>query len=308
MLRTGFNSAQQHEEQRAANFQGGKFIPYTRLRDDGDMMRFRMVTDSDAEFGQQSGAPHVIVQGDFHRHQKSSSKGRMFWTSTLCTLQPDEKTGELKGECVLCADENRRSTLFMAWVWVYAYYHRAQNPEFNANDPKTADKKWPLVQVGNMKVYREDVNGFVMWQDGFYMWEQLSGKQSRFGTLCDRDYLVIRKGTRGQQKVIRTLEALEVTPLPSEDLMAQAAVLPALEKIATGEVDKMTGEGDAPAPTEVEVPLNEEETAEIEVPIPGFGPPPAESAAPATATDPFDELPDPDPIEGEEPVVDDFPF
>ncbi len=215
---------------------GGKFIPHVRLSDDGDKVRFRVVT-SLGQWGVEpeqidmeapnAGLTDTIVVGEFHRKMELSKNGKPFARFVPCDF--DIEAGNVTGSCDLCTQEIGRSTQFMMWVYVYSYFHRAPNPD-------TATNPWPLVQFGNLKLYKQEVNDFAIWQDGFYMKQKVEGKAAQYGTLADRDYIVTRHGVRGTNQVTRDLEAIKAAPIPM-DVIAKAKDLPLLEKVALGEVE-----------------------------------------------------------------------
>ena len=230
---TGFGNMERRQEAQSSGM-GGDFIQYMRLRDDGDTVRFRMVSSHEQHLVEQTGIDSVFVSAAFHRHQAISKAGRTYFTSTLCNKEEDEE-GNLHGECSLCDEEIPRSLQFMTWVWVYHIDHRRQNDDLN--------NPWQVGQVGNMTVYRENVNKFMIWQDGYYSSQALGTRVSRYGTLTDRDYERTRYGVRGAQgKISYELEGLDAAPIDSE-IVRNAQALPSLMDVATGKVRTMDGRG-----------------------------------------------------------------
>ena len=219
---------------------GGDYIEYVKLRDDGDMVLFRPVTDSDPEFAEKSGAHHVFIKGEFHSVPGTSSRGVDFWKDVLCGSRFDEAKDDWVGECDLCKKEIRRRTQFYAWVYVYANYFRAQDPRYIPGDSNTDKFKRKQVRRGQDIFYKQDVNKYCIWQDGYFMLELLKGKIGQFGTLCDRDYIVIRHGVRKNQNTQRELEAQERSPM-SPEIMEGSAELPSLYDVALGKTRKYGG-------------------------------------------------------------------
>lgn len=119
----------------------------------------------------------------------------------------------------------------MAWVYLYAIYHTRPD----------AEGKWQGVTLGAAaKRYKEEVNEFVVWQDGFYMARKMLGKIEEYGTLMDRDYVITRYGAKGTQKITRELDAATVSDIEQE-FLAQVAELPDLEDIGSGRIETLGG-------------------------------------------------------------------
>jgi hypothetical protein len=194
-----------------------------------------MVTEDTESNALLAKVPHVIVEGDFHRVPITTRRGKNIFKDVLCQMTLDEATQQWVGACEHCTAAVNRRTQFLAWVYVYAFYHRSQNSWFKPEDATTHKNKWPLVKLGNTPMYKEEVNQYCIWQDGFFMRELLKGKAERFGRITDRDYLVTRHGVRGSQQTQRVLEDLQEAPL-SDELRDKCKELPDLGDIAEGKV------------------------------------------------------------------------
>ena len=233
-VRTGFGKLEESQARDDAAFKG-KYIPYLRLRDDGDSVKLRVVSEYGEEEAQARGVYSVMVSASFHRTKLRGRTGSEIWATVICALDEDED-GELSGQCDLCDVDNKFTKNFMLWVWVYAKYHRAQS-----TDPKV---EWKRGTLGKQAVYAEPMNRFMVWQDGYFMKEQIKGRIERYGSLTDRDYLITRHGIRNTTKVTRDLESWgDESKIPPEVLEASRN-LPALSGIATGEITNMDGSGE----------------------------------------------------------------
>ena len=233
-MRTGFGAHQQAQGRADADFQRGGFIPYLRLKDDGDIAKIRVVSEHEEDAAKEAGVHSTMRSAAFHNVEERSQQGKAWFHDVLCTLEEDEDTSELSGGCTLCAMENRRTQKFMAWVWVYGIYHRAQSP-----DPKV---RWEQGNLGRQLVYKEPMDKFMVWQDGYFMSQLLEGRLARYGRLTDRDYLITRHGMKNTRKVTRDLDAMEPSVIPP-DILDLSKNLPDLMAIASGEVTSMDGAG-----------------------------------------------------------------
>lgn len=229
---SGFGGLRTKQEEESAKRLSGDFIQYMRLADDGDIVRFRIVSEHEEERCAESGLPSYLISAMFHRHKALSSKGREYFTATLCGMEEDE-AGELYGECRLCDEEVARSLQFMVWAWVYAVFHKKQNADVK--------NQWARGKLGEMVMYKEPINKFMVWQDGFFSSQMLEGRIQRYGTLTDRDYERTRRGARGQTQVKYELDSLDPTEL-SPEVRRQLPGLPDLMDIATGKVRTMSGD------------------------------------------------------------------
>ena len=241
----GFDeNARASEAESKKRLSGGDFIPYFFLRDDGDIARMRIVSSHTAAAMQEEELASHLIGGFFHRVGQSTQSGKTFYASLLCPKDMDEE-GNLSGECEYCDQEKpvRRSHNFLVWAWVYYVLHHVQNPD--------SQKPWPLVQVGAMQMFREDLNKFMVWQDGFYAKQQLETKAQRLGTITDRDYERIRHGGKQAATLRFDLEHLDPSVM-EEHIRREARELPSLVDIATREIRTMDGrnpEGEKAAAT-----------------------------------------------------------
>ena len=258
VVRTGSDRLRQYQEQKDANFRKGKFIPYVSLIDDGDRAVFRCVSDHSEEAATRSGAPSVLTFGDFHRKQFVSARGKMFFKEVICGYEWDEGDETYVGECGQCDDDVPKRTKFMIWVWVYSYYHRNQNTDIK--------NPWEPVMINKEKVYKQKVNAFQVWQDGYYMEQLLDVMIDSYDTLLDRDYMVRRHGVRKSNKVTRSLVDVKegdiaeiMDPESGACILTLAMDLPSLVDIATGEVETMDGHESKSEYVEVELDFPEED-------------------------------------------------
>ena len=228
---TGFASLRTEHDRLSAQRINGGFIPYMRLRDDNDIVRFRILSAHEESYEAITGIPSTMLYGYFHRYSQTSATGKQYFTSTICGKEEDEN-GNLIGECPLCDQDIRRSLQFMVWVYVYSIYHERQNTDSN--------NLWPRGEIGAMVVYEEKVNKYMIWQDGFFSFQALGGKLQRYETLNDRDYERIRHGVRGTQAVRYDLESLDPNPM-NPAIIQGAQNLPKLIDVALGKTRTMDG-------------------------------------------------------------------
>ncbi len=219
----------------------GQFIPKMTLREDQDRVRFRVVSSMDQwgvqegqfdSHAQKMGLPDTLVWGEFHRELMTSKTGKQWAKFHPCSMEQDADTNEAVGDCGFCKNEVRRTSQFMMWVYVYAYYHLKPSTD--------SSKPWELVKFGNINLYKEVVDDYQLWQDGFYMMQKILGKCTQYGTMSDRDYLITRLGKRGDQKVTRELEPIKPSAINSDTVLG-AAHLPSLLDVAMGKVETMDG-------------------------------------------------------------------
>jgi hypothetical protein len=220
---------------------GGDFIRYVSLKNDGDMVLFRLVTESDAQYGTQSGVPHLFIQGEFHRATGQTKTGKTFYRDELCGMSFDEGANQWVGECKFCSDpENRARTQFFAWAYVYAFYHKQQDTRYIPGDSSTEKFKRKQVRRGTEAYFKEDVNQYCIWQDGYFMLQLVQGKVARFGVLCDRDYMVTRHGVARSSSTRRVLDDMAPTPM-AQEIRDGASALPTLASVASNEVRTLGG-------------------------------------------------------------------
>jgi len=239
-VKRGSDRLQKYQETKDRLFKSGSFIPYVILRGDGDTAVFRCVSDHDEESADKNGTPHVLTFADFHNVQMRSVKGKPFFKDVMCLSEFNEDTDQWEGECEKCVDGDRSSIKFLLWVWVKYYAHRRQN-----TDPKNA---WEKVTVGKTIEFREHVNKFQVWKDGYYMEQELFDQIREVGTLMDRDFKVIRHGEANSTTVRRGLKpsanASDIDKIVDADgvtVLSLAADLPDLGDIASGKIETMDG-------------------------------------------------------------------
>ena len=232
---SGFNAFEkrlERESERRKSESG--FIPYLRLADDGDMIRFRIVSEHESEKASQIGAGSHLISAVFHRHSAMSSKGQPYYTNTMCSMEETED-GELVGQCSLCDSEIARATQFLVWAWAYEGYHIRQNSDVN--------NPWKMGKMGEMPVYVEPMNKFMVWQDGFYSSQSLKGRLQIYGSITDRDYIRTRRGVRKSQQVRYELDGLDPTPM-SPEIFERSKSLPDLMGVADGTIKNLGGESE----------------------------------------------------------------
>ena len=252
--RRGFGSAKAQYDSNTARMGQGKFIRNLYLKGDTDMARFSVVTsmgqwgfedDQVDKYAADKGAVHELLNGEFHRYPKLSPKNKQFYVSRLCTSDEDEDGG-LTGDCDKCHEDPpmSRSTQFMMWVYLHAIYHRDRTGD--------GSDKWQGAKVGQITYYREDVNSFVLWQDGFYSSRRVQDKLEAHGTLMAREWVLKRFGAKGSGNV-----SYDLVPAGKErdidpDMLEQANGLPDLEDVAIGAVETLDGSAVASSSTSSE--------------------------------------------------------
>ena len=227
---TGHSGLKDRQE-RDSRDRMGEFIPFLRLSEDGDSVKFRIVSSHEPDLCDNTGIPSFMISATFHRHEALSSNGRRYFTTTLCSLD-EEEDGTLTGHCNLCDEDVRRSLQFMVWVYVYHIDHSRQN-----DDPQD---KWEEVSIGSYRVYREKIEKFMIWQDGFFSAQALEGRIMRYQSITDRDYERIRHGGRGNPQVRYELEGGDTSPIPNF-MVEQSQDLPDLIAVAEKRVTTMNG-------------------------------------------------------------------
>lgn len=270
VIKSGFKNLQDKQEQQSAQRLQGDFIPYLRLGDDGDIARFRVISEHETERCAETGTLSYLISAMFHRHEARSTGGKKYFTTTLCALEEDED-GMVSGQCQLCDEEVSRTLQFLVWTYAYSMFHRQQGGDVKS--------PWKRVKVGEMTMYEEVLNKFMVWQDGFFSYQSLEGRIARYGNMTDRDYERTRRGARGSQQVKYELDALDPSPIDPQ-ILEDAKKLPSLEDVASGAVRTMGGgtgeegvkkasseEAAAPAKGYREVPLGTTSDEEDDLPF-----------------------------------------
>lgn len=267
---TGFTDMKRRSDQRSANRGSGDFIRTISLKDDQDSVMFRLVTESDIQYAEQSNVPHMFIQGEFHREQGQTKSKKTFYRDVLCKTTFNDDTNQWEGECDFCADpDNRARTQFFAWAYVYAFYYKRQDERYIPGDDSTEKFKRNRVRRGTEVLYKEDVNQYCIWQDGWFMLQLIQGKVQRFGVLCDRDYMVTRHGIRRAPSTQRVLDDMAPSPM-SDEIREGASELPSLPDVASNKVRTMGGKPAADTANE-EVDLDEDIPEDVlGAPVDGF--------------------------------------
>ena len=279
---TGMAGMKAQQERNDANFsrKNSDFIPYLRLKDDGEIAIMRIVSEHEPEVAERMGVHSSLVHAAFHNVLVYSMKGNPYRTDRVCTLEENED-GELVGECSSCDGDINRQEKFLLWVYVKQIFHKTQNP--NPKEPYTA------VQGG----YSETVEDYRLWMDGFYMTQTLNLRINSYGVLTDRDYQLTRSGIKGSQKVTKDLSALKESPM-GEKILEGSRNLPDLGLIADGVITSMDGSGP-------DTPREGDTGQHQEVDLPSFG-----GGTAASKGDGFDASPFPSEVITDD--VDDLPF
>ena len=122
---------------------------------------------------------------DFWRHavQSQSNEGATRWTYSLCGKSIEQY-------CDVCSSGQRAQHRFALWAYVYHILHSEKN-----NDSWTEVK----TKAGIEPQYKEEVNGFRMFSQGFgqrdYLWNQVVDIYEENGNLNDKVVRVRRRGS-----------------------------------------------------------------------------------------------------------------
>tara|TARA_B100000949_G_scaffold228979_1_gene237280 strand:+ start:1082 stop:1852 length:771 start_codon:yes stop_codon:yes gene_type:complete len=189
----GIGKITQRRKDTVSNFTGGREV---FLRD-GDQVLMSIVPTGD------DGDERLT---DFWRHavQSQSSDGATRWTYSLCGKSVDNY-------CDVCASGQRSQHRFALWVYVYHILHSEKN-----NDSWTEIKS----KAGSDSQYKEDVNGFRMFSQGFgqrdYLWNQVVDIYEENGNLNDKVVRVRRRGS-GMQDTNYSIQVTNTaTEIPDE--------------------------------------------------------------------------------------------
>ena len=230
-VQSGFKSLQDSAERDSAKRLGGGFIQYLRLVDDGDIARFRIVTSHNEDKAKEEGMHSHLIHDLFHRVEMMSQSGKKYIKPVLCGLE-DDGAGNMSGECMPCEAGVPVIRQYLIWTYVYDIYHRRPGDG------------WIEDKLGEMKVFREPVNRFMIWQDGYF--PPLESVIERNGTLTDRMFERERHGARNYQQTRYTLLPKEVIPIEADVLEASVS-LPDLELVANDVVRTMSPPADVTA-------------------------------------------------------------
>lgn len=143
---------------------------------DGDTALIRFVDDSE------------MVQTKIHEYEEMTPGGKKY-RKAYCVK-------DLKGtECKWDAIANVPKGVYVFLVYVYNIIHKTQNPKLNTDD-KAA--KWEPVKVGTQTLYKENVEAIRIYRMKFgkdgYLKTAILNLSEEYGTLCDRDYKIVRTG------------------------------------------------------------------------------------------------------------------
>jgi len=142
----------------------GTFVPKLFLKD-GESAKVRFITDFET----------AVVSGDFHSMPQVSKTGRRWWKMFACTKD--------SGACEHCDAGNSPGFRFGMWLWVHYVLHTQQK-----------DDGWEAVVVGQTTLFKEEVDGPMLFSQGWRVSCTLTAYFDKRGTLSDRDYDVSRKG------------------------------------------------------------------------------------------------------------------
>jgi len=168
----GIGKITQRRKDTVSNFTGGREV---FLRD-GDQVLLSIIPTGD------DGDERLT---DFWRHavQSQNADGATRWTYSLCGKSVDKY-------CDVCASGQRAQHRFAFWVYVYHILHSEKNQD-----------SWTEVKskAGSDTQYKEDVNGFRMFSQGFgqrdYLWNQVVDIYEENGNLNDKIIRVRRRGS-----------------------------------------------------------------------------------------------------------------
>ena len=183
------------------------FVPEVRLSEDEDCVILRFLNDDP-------------VDVDLHQVQEPGDRAPRF-------IYCKKGDGE---DCDLCLKEVGTYTRkFMFWVYVDYILHS-----------KPDGDKWPAVQnKAGKTMYKEEVNAIRLFNFKFgksqQFWRDVKDFYDDYGTWMDREYMIRRRGARGDQNLTYKIIALEKSPMPNE-ISAIIGKLPSLEAVAKGVV------------------------------------------------------------------------
>jgi|TARA_R110000824_G_scaffold147237_2_gene316682 hypothetical protein len=195
---SGIGKISQRRKDTVSSFTGGREV---FLRD-GDQVLLSIVPTGDDDDERLT---------DFWRHavQSQTTEGGTRWTYSLCGKSVDKY-------CDVCASGQRAQHRFAFWSYVYHILHAEKN-----NDAWTEVKS----KAGSDSQYKEEVNGFRMFSQGFgqrdYLWNQVVDIYEENGNLNDKIVRVRRRGSGMQDtnySIQLTTTATELSDESTEEL------------------------------------------------------------------------------------------
>jgi len=192
----GIGKITQRRKDTVSNFTGGREV----FLKDGDQVLLSIIPTGD------DGDERLT---DFWRHavQNQNSDGVTRWTYSLC----GKSIGENGQYCDVCASGQRAQHRFAFWSYVYNVLHSEK-----LQDSWTEVKS----KAGSDPQYKEEVNGFRMFSQGFgqrdYLWNQVVDIYEENGNLNDKVVRVRRRGA-GMQDTNYSLQVTATdTKIPNE--------------------------------------------------------------------------------------------
>jgi hypothetical protein len=183
------------------------YIPEVRLSEDEDSVILRFLNDDPLDV-------------DFHQIQDPGDRAPRW---VYCKKGDGE-------DCELCAkDIGTYTRKFMFWAYVRIVLHAKPD----------GDKWKAVITKSNKTMYQEDVNAIKLFNFKFgrgqQFWKDIKDLYNEYGTWMDREYVIRRRGARGDQNVTYKITSLDKSPIPNE-VAAIIGKLPSLEAIAKGVV------------------------------------------------------------------------
>ena len=214
------NQIKEKAQEAKANF-GKNRIRWIDLKD-GDIALLRFITDQED-----------IIQAEMHSVKKMTPRGE-FFIKEYCKSQDNQP-------CELCAQGVPTSPMYFMWAYVYDIMRRQQNPRL-ARFPDA--EKWERVVVKDIPFFKEAVNGPAIFRigpgkDQKYK-NMLVNFADEYGTLCDRDYKLVRTGG-AKETTDYSLIAKDPKKASKEVLQAKKDV-PELADVVSGKIKSLDGE------------------------------------------------------------------
>ena len=190
---SGIGKITQRRKDTVSSFTGGREV----FLKDGDQVLMSIIPTGD------DGDEKLT---DFWRHavQSQSNEGVTRWTYSLCGKS-------IEKYCEVCSSGQRAQHRFALWAYVYHILHSEKN-----NDSWTEVK----TKAGIEPQYKEEVNGFRMFSQGFgqrdYLWNQVVDIYEENGNLNDKVVRVRRRGS-GMQDTNYSIQITNTaTKIPDE--------------------------------------------------------------------------------------------